>query len=102
MPRKRNSTSDATARILERLPDVVVNATAFFDGGDDRGEVVIRDDHVRCLLGDFRAGLAHGNSDVRTLDGRSVIDPIAGHRDHRVTRFPRADDPQLVLGGMGA
>jgi hypothetical protein len=77
----------AGQQVLEGLADVVVNAAAFLDGGDDGGEVVIGDDHVRGLLGDFRARFSHGDADVGALDGGRVVDAIAGHRDHGVVRL---------------
>ena len=84
---------------MQRLADVVVNAATFFHGGDDRGEIVVGDNHVRRLLGDFRAAAAHRDADVRAFDGGGVVHAIAGHRDDGVVCFPRADDAQFVLGG---
>ena len=41
---------------LDGLADVVVDAAAFLDGADYGGEVVVREHHVRDVLGDVRAG----------------------------------------------
>jgi len=92
-------TGVARQQVLKRFADVGVNAPALFDSSDNRGEVVVGDNHVRRLLGDFRSCFPHGDADVGALDGRSVVDAIAGHRDHRIIRFPGTDDAQFMLGG---
>ena len=65
---------------------------------DDRGEVVVGEDHVRRLAGDVGAGDAHRDADVRRLERGSVVDAVARHRDDPPVRVERVDDPQLVLG----
>ena len=52
---QKQFTRIASQQVLECLANVVVDAPALFYGSDDRGEVVIGDDHVRRLLGDFRS-----------------------------------------------
>ena len=66
-------------------------------GADDRGEVVVGEDHVRRLLGDVGAGDAHRDADVRRLQRGRVVDAVAGHRDDPAVGLQRVDDPQLVL-----
>ena len=48
----------------DELDDVVVDGPAPLDGGDDRGEVVVGEDHGGGLLAHLRAGDAHGHADV--------------------------------------
>ena len=69
------------ARHLEAdvLLEVVVQAAAHLHGAHDGGEVVVREDHHGGLLGDLRAGDAHGDADVRALQRRRVVDAVAGH-----------------------
>ena len=88
----------AGQEVMDELLDVVVDAPAFLDGGDDRGEVVVRDDHVRDFLGHVRPGDAHGHADIGFLDRRGVVDAVAGHGHDVSPRLPGPDDPQLVLG----
>src|SRR5690606_16570514 len=65
--------------ILDELPDVFVYASSFFDGLDDSREVVVEEDHVRCLFGDVGTGNAHRHADVGLLQRRRIVDAIAGH-----------------------
>ena len=83
---------------VDELADVVVDAPAFLDGGHDRGEVVVGDDHVRDFLGHVRAGDAHGHADVGLLDRRRVVDAVAGHGHDLAPPPPGPHDPELVLG----
>src|SRR3954470_7848615 len=63
------------------LDEVVVQAAAELDGPDDRGEVVVGDDHRRGFLGDLRAGDPHRDADVGALERGRVVDAVAGHAD---------------------
>ena len=48
---------------------------------DDRGEVVVGEDHVGGFLRHLGAGDPHRDADVRALERRRVVDAVAGHRD---------------------
>ena len=65
----------------DELADVVVDPPPGRDGGDDRREVVVGQDHRRRLAGHFRAGFPHRDADVGAAKRRRVIDAVAGHRD---------------------
>src|SRR5262249_62122109 len=78
---------------------VVVQPAAEFHGLDDRGEVVVGEDHHRGFLGDLGAGDAHGDADVGPLEGRGVIDAITGHRDDLALLLQGVHQADLVLGG---
>ena len=82
----------------QELADVREDPAALADGADDRGEVVVGEDHVRRLLGDVGAGDAHRDADVGRLQRGRVVDAVAGHRDDPAVGLQRVDDPQLVLG----
>lgn len=43
----------------------------------DFGEVVVHDDDVSCLDSGFRAGGAHGNTDVGAAKDRRVVNSVA-------------------------
>src|SRR5262245_50597928 len=50
--------------VADVTQQVVVDRATLLDGVDDRGEVVVRQDHHRGLLRDLGAGDAHGDPDV--------------------------------------
>ena len=83
---------------VHELADVGIDDPPLLDGRDDAGEIVVGEDHVRRLLGHVRAGDAHGDADVRPLQGRRVVDAVAGHRHDVAARLQGIDDPRLVLG----
>ena len=80
------------------LQQVVVEGAAVGDGTDDRGEVVVGEDHHRGLLGDLGAGDAHRHADVGGLQRRRVVHAVAGHRDHVALLLEQPDEANLVLG----
>ena len=65
---------------------------------DDGGEVVVGEDHVAGFLGHLGAGDAHRDADVGALQRRSVVDPVAGHRDDVALALQHVDEAHLVLG----
>ena len=83
---------------LDGLAYVVVDAAALFNGADDGGEVVVREDHVRDVLGDVGAGDAHADADVGALDAGRVVYAVAGHGGDRAVLAPGVDYAGLVLG----
>ena len=83
----------------QELLDVVEDAPALTHGVDDGGEVVVRQDHRGGLLGHLGSGDAHGHADVRSAQGRGVVDAVAGHGDRVALRLQGVDDPHLVLRG---
>ena len=80
------------------LLEVVVEAAADLDGLDDRGEVVVGEDHRRGFLRDLGAGDPHRDPDVGPLQRRRVVHAVAGHRDDVALALERVDEPDLVLG----
>mmetsp|Transcript_61664 Transcript_61664/g.161995 ORF Transcript_61664/g.161995 Transcript_61664/m.161995 type:complete len:634 (-) Transcript_61664:1176-3077(-) len=76
---------------------VVVDGAPLLDGGDDRREVVVGEDHVGRLLGDFRARDAHRDADVGLLQCRRVVDAVASHRGDLAERPQQPHDLLLVL-----
>ena len=81
----------------EELANVVVDPAALFDGGGDRGEVVVEQDEVCHLAADVAAALAHGDADVGSLEGRCVVDSVAGHRHDLAALLERLDECQFVV-----
>ena len=83
----------------EILFDVVEDGPAFLHRGHQGGEVVVRQDHGRGLLGDFGAGDAHGHADIRPLQGRGVVDPVPGHGHHLALRLEDIHQAELMFRG---
>ncbi len=81
----------------DELGEVVEDAPAFLDGGADRGEVIVGQDHVGGLPRDIRASLAHRHPDVGLLQGRRVVDAIPRHRHHVAAGLQGANQTQLLL-----
>jgi hypothetical protein len=62
-------------------------------------KVVVQQHHVAGFFADIGAGDAHGDADIRLLQGRGIVDPIAGHGDNWPCFLQGLHDAQLVLGG---
>ncbi len=84
--------------VEDELPDVGVDAAAFFDGRDDGREVVVGEDHGCRLTGDVRTAAAHGDADVGSAQGRRVIDAVPGHGDDFALVPESVGDAQPRLG----
>jgi hypothetical protein len=80
------------------LADVGVDDAALLDGRDDAGVVIIGQHHVGAFLGHIGAGDAHGHADIGALDGRCVVDAVAGHGDDLIVGAQGIDDAHLVFG----
>ena len=79
------------------LGEIVEDLAALLDRVDDRGEVVVGEDHPRGVLGHLGAA-PHGDPDVGRLDGRGVVDAVAGHGHDLTLRLEGVDEQHLVLG----
>ena len=96
---ERDQLADVRAEVVAgEAADVVVDRPALLDRGHDRGEVVVEQDQVGGLLGDLGAAPAHGDADVGVLEGRRVVDPVAGHRQHLAVGAQELRQAQLLLG----
>ena len=77
----------AAGQAVEQEPaDVGVDPAALLGGGHDGGQVVVGEDEVGGLAGDLGAAFAHGHADVGAVQGRAVVDAVAGHRDDVAAR----------------
>ena len=83
-------------QVVEELLDIGRDPAALLDGGDDRREVVVQQDHVRCVAGDVGASQAHRDADVGALERGRVVHAVAGHDDDVVPLAERAEDAELV------
>ena len=82
----------------DELLDVLVDAAAFLDGRDDRGEVVIQQHDVGNLPRHVAAALPHGDTDVGALERWRVVDAVSRHGDDLTGILQRFDEAELVLG----
>ena len=82
---------------LDGLADVVIDPAALLHGGDDGGEVVVAEHHVRHVFRHVRAGDAHAHADIRGLDGGRVVDAVAGHGGDGALAPPGVDNADLML-----
>jgi len=83
----------------QELPDVFEYRAPFLDRRHDAGEVVVEQDQVGCCLRHVGPADSHGDADVGGLQGRCVIDPVAGDRDDFPLVPEGFDDAHLLLGG---
>ena len=83
---------------MHELLNVIVNTTPLLDGSHNRREVVIGEHHVRGFLGDGSAREPHRDPDIRCLDGRSIVDAVAGHSHHIPMMLQSFHYAEFVLG----
>ena len=76
--------------------DPAVDVAAEVDRPHKRREVVIGQDDLGRLLGDLRSA-SHRDADVGLLEGRCVVDGVAGHRDYVARLLHQLGQSQLVL-----
>ena len=76
----------------------VVDPSSLANGGDDRSQLVVREDDVGGLAGCLRARPAHRDSHVRTTERGCVVDSVPGDRDHLAALLELLDDAELVRG----
>lgn len=77
--------------ISDELLHVVVNGSAFLHSRHDGGEVVVSQDHLGGGLGHGGAG-AHGDTDLRLLQGGGVVHAVARLWRTEVTSKQRTSD----------
>ena len=94
---REDLTDVGAEQVSQEFTDVVENATAFAHRLDDGAEVVVGEDHLGTLLGNFGTGDAHRDADVRGFDGGSIVYAVAGHSHDIALPLQRFDDFQLVF-----
>jgi len=83
---------------VDELADVAEDDPAVKDGGDDAGEGIVLKHHVGSLPGHLGASLAHGDADVRLLQGRGVVDAVARHGDDGAAALVQGNEVEFALG----
>ena len=82
---------------MNGLADVLINPAALFDGINDGGEVVIRQNHIRRPLGNIGSRDPHRAADIRFFESGSIVDAVPRHGNHIPARLPRTHDAHLVF-----
>ncbi|MCY1226348.1 hypothetical protein D9M72_385750 [compost metagenome] len=96
---ERGELSDVVRQVVsQEPPDIRVRGAALLHCGDDGGKVVIQEHEVRRLTGYVRAAQPHGYADVCLLEGRAVVDAVAGHRHHVALALEQARHPEFLFG----
>ena len=79
------------------LVEIVEDPPALADAVDERREVIVEQDERRGLAGDVGASLPHGEADMRRLERRGIVDPVAGHGDDLSAGLQGVHEAQLLL-----
>jgi hypothetical protein len=85
-----------------KLLDVVKHSATFFNSVQDGGKVVISKNNVRGFLSNIRASLAHGNTNISTLERRRVVDTISSHSDKALATVESFNHTDLGLGSTAS
>ena len=96
---RHNLADIAGQQVVDGLFDVGIDAPPLLHRLDDGGEVVVGEDHVRRALGHIGACDPHGAANVRHLQRRGVVYPVAGHGNHHALLLPRLHNAHFVLRG---
>ena len=80
------------------LLQVVEDKPALLDTSDDRGKVVVQQDHISGLLGDIATSDTHSNTDISLFQSGRVVDTITGDSHNLASPLAALNDDQLLLG----
>src|SRR4030095_4241741 len=77
---KRHRLSDVVGKYVgDKLPDVIIDGPPFLHRVNNRGEVIVSEDHISSLFGHVGPSAPHGDTDVGLLERRGVVHSIARH-----------------------
>jgi hypothetical protein len=79
------------------LLEIVKNTTSHAHRGNDGRKIVVHQHQCGGFTCHVGTAPAHGNTDVRRLERRGIIDTVTGHCYHLAVGFQRADDTQFLL-----
>mmetsp|Transcript_21937 Transcript_21937/g.54870 ORF Transcript_21937/g.54870 Transcript_21937/m.54870 type:complete len:303 (-) Transcript_21937:1675-2583(-) len=77
--------------------DPSVDGASLLYSRDDRAEIVICQDHVRCALGHLCSLDAHCHTDVGLVERRGVVHAVSSHSRHGTLPLERLHNLELVL-----
>lgn len=81
---------------LDELSDVDVNGFTPLDGSVDRIEIVIQDNQIRVVLGNFTSA-SHAESNIGFLEGFSISDAVSGDGDESTLHLGSCNKNELVF-----
>lgn len=76
--------------------DIGIEGAAPADRADDAGKGVVEQDDVAGFFGDLVAG-AHGEADMSGVQGRSIVDAIAGDGNDFTLRAKQVDEAGFIV-----
>ena len=79
--------------------DIAEYIPAIGNSFDDCRKIIVCQNHGGGVFGHFCSGDSHGDTDICSLQGRSVIDAVTGHGNNLSLFLPRIDDPDLIARG---
>ena len=85
-------------QVAQKLADIVKDSPPLAHRLDNRGEVVVGQDHAGRFLGHLGAGHAHRHANVGRLQRRCIVHAVAGHGHNVAVGLQRIDNAQLVRG----
>src|SRR6266536_2915110 len=71
------------------LLDVVKQTSPLLNSRDNRGEVIIRQHHIRSILRNIRPINTHSNTHISFIESRSIIDSISSHDTESLSSLQR-------------
>jgi hypothetical protein len=83
---------------VNHFANVVVGYAAFFDAGNDRGEVVVADHQFRGFAGNVRPRSSHSNPDVGSAQCGCIVHPVARHGNEVACTRCGIHELQLLMG----
>ena len=83
-------------RVRDGLLQVVKNETTFLNAIDNRGKVIVHENHISSFLRDILTSNTHGNTDVTLLERRSVVHTVTGDGDNFTAALAVFDNQKLV------
>merc|ERR1712172_261593 len=84
-------------QVADKLLHVGVDGATLLDGGDNGGEVVVSEDHLRGGLG-HSGSRTHGDTNLGSLQGGGVIDTVTSHGGDLLLLLQVLDNLGLVEG----
>ena len=79
----------------DEFSDTLENRSAIADRLCNRGKIVIEDNDVARLLGDFRAR-SHGEADIRLFERGRVVDSVPRHARNQPPGLRQTDEAALI------
>ena len=86
---------------LEELAHVVIDVTTEKDGCENGAEVIIHELDIASILGNISASDSHSETNVRSVQGGSIVGTITGH-SNSFSFFDQTIDEHEFVIGLGA